>query len=290
MKLSICIPTYNKPAELNRLLKSIECQTFRDFEIIISDDSDSSEPAKEIIAQFPTLPIRYFFHKPAYEPAQNWNFLLDQAKGEYIKIIHDDDWLLSADALQMFVDRIEMTGGDFVWSNSKNYKNGQVISEHNTSLAEICALEKDAFVLFLGNFIATPSTTIIKNSAIRYDEKLKWYVDIEHYIRILRKSKFAHIDIPLVGVNNNIGRLTDDCITNKDVIYSEFFYCFRKCRLNGILSPIKSYYWLYKFFRLHKPCCWGEINSYCKKYKISSYITFHVYKIKMAIDSRKYKR
>ena len=284
MKVSICIPTYNKPAELKRLLTSIETQSFRDYEIIISDDSNDSAPAREVIRQFASLPIKYFFHDPAFEPAQNWNFLLDQAKGEYVKIIHDDDWLPSSDALQIFVNKIESSDTDFVWSSSVNYKQGNVVLEHYTSADEICNLQKDSFVLFLGNFVGNPSTTMVRNTVVRYDERLKWFVDIEYYIRILQTAKCAYIDLPLVGVSNDLGRLTDECITNNHVIYSEFFYCFEKYRSNGILSFWKSYYWLYKFFRLHRPTSWNEIEPYCEKYKTWSYVIYQVFKIKLKID------
>ena len=39
---SICIPAYKNIAYLKRLLKSINEQTFTDFEVIITDDSSDS--------------------------------------------------------------------------------------------------------------------------------------------------------------------------------------------------------------------------------------------------------
>ena len=41
--ISICIPTYNSGEKLLRLLKSIEQQTFTNFEIVISDDSNNHD-------------------------------------------------------------------------------------------------------------------------------------------------------------------------------------------------------------------------------------------------------
>lgn len=38
-KVSICIPCYNNAAEVKRLLDSIYCQDYTDFEVNISDDS-----------------------------------------------------------------------------------------------------------------------------------------------------------------------------------------------------------------------------------------------------------
>ena len=52
MKISICIPAYNSGEKLTRLLDSIKIQTYKNVEIIISDDSRNDD-----ILQ--TLPLIY---------------------------------------------------------------------------------------------------------------------------------------------------------------------------------------------------------------------------------------
>ena len=42
-EVSICIATYNSKDMLRRLLKSIEIQTFKDYEVIVCDDSDNNQ-------------------------------------------------------------------------------------------------------------------------------------------------------------------------------------------------------------------------------------------------------
>ena len=56
--VSIIIPTYNNPKELGLCLKSLEKQTFTDFEIIIVDDG--SEPAVESKLSDYDVPFKYF--------------------------------------------------------------------------------------------------------------------------------------------------------------------------------------------------------------------------------------
>ena len=41
-KVSICIPTYNRPDCLKRLLESVFSQTYKDYDIIITDNSDGN--------------------------------------------------------------------------------------------------------------------------------------------------------------------------------------------------------------------------------------------------------
>ena len=58
--ISICIPAYKRIDYLKRLLWSIEIQKFKDFEVIISDDSNDDSVAvllKEFNGRFE---IKYF--------------------------------------------------------------------------------------------------------------------------------------------------------------------------------------------------------------------------------------
>lgn len=82
--ISVIIP-YNKDrGYLDVCLRSIRDQTYRNFEIIEA-------------------------HSPGRQ-GQNFNAGLKKAKGEFIKSVHDDDWL-PADALQSLLDGI----GDAPW-------------------------------------------------------------------------------------------------------------------------------------------------------------------------------
>ena len=61
-KVSICIPAYNNAAEVKRLLESIRMQTFRDMEIILTDDSTNEEIA-ELIKSSGWEDIRYIHNE-----------------------------------------------------------------------------------------------------------------------------------------------------------------------------------------------------------------------------------
>lgn len=41
--ISICIPAYKNTDYLSVLLQSVAVQTFRDFEVVVSDDSPTDE-------------------------------------------------------------------------------------------------------------------------------------------------------------------------------------------------------------------------------------------------------
>ncbi len=49
--ISICIPAYKNSNFLNRLLMSINSQLFRDFEVVVTDDSPD-ESVKELCLKY----------------------------------------------------------------------------------------------------------------------------------------------------------------------------------------------------------------------------------------------
>ncbi len=101
MKVSIVIPTLNRPQELVRLLESIVIQTILPVEIIIVDQG---EGVGQEVEQFSQLPIRLFkVHFQSLTKARNYG--VQKSKGDVIGFL-DDDVILERNyvehALQFF--------------------------------------------------------------------------------------------------------------------------------------------------------------------------------------------
>lgn len=94
MKVSVIIPTYQRPKLLKETLESVWAQTVQPDEILIGDDSkdDATEDmvTRECVPASP-VPIRYFHHKPSLKEVRNVDFQYGQAKGDLILHLHDDD-------------------------------------------------------------------------------------------------------------------------------------------------------------------------------------------------------
>src|SRR5437588_7283045 len=89
-KISVCVPTYNRAPLLGAFLASLLNQTCRDFEIIVADNCSSDE-TPQIVHSFADPRLRYHRHDRNIGPFANMNYLIDQARGAYICIVHDDD-------------------------------------------------------------------------------------------------------------------------------------------------------------------------------------------------------
>jgi glycosyltransferase involved in cell wall biosynthesis len=89
-KVSVVIATYNRLEYLHDALISVLNQSFRDFEVIISDDA-SQVDIKGMIYEFNDSRIRYYRHEKNLGMGGNKAFALAQAKGEFVASLDDDD-------------------------------------------------------------------------------------------------------------------------------------------------------------------------------------------------------
>ncbi len=94
--LSVLIPTFNRPDNLRNCLNSLLSQDWQvSYEVIISEDNyDNESITRNILKEFPMMPIKFFIQKKNLGMFENWNFLIKEANGEYFTILNDDDILL----------------------------------------------------------------------------------------------------------------------------------------------------------------------------------------------------
>ena len=106
MKISICIPQYNRINYLLRSLDIIAEQSYRDIEIVISDDcssDDTEEKIKELKKVY-RYPIVYSRNEPNQGFDRNYRKCIELASGEYAFVIGNDDSINGADSIQNLVD------------------------------------------------------------------------------------------------------------------------------------------------------------------------------------------
>jgi glycosyltransferase involved in cell wall biosynthesis len=95
VRLTICIPTFDRLGYLREAVASARAQTLRDIEILIGDDGDSPELRSWCLSQSAEDPrVRYEKTPGRLRLAGNWNFLAGRARAEYVTLMGDDDRLL----------------------------------------------------------------------------------------------------------------------------------------------------------------------------------------------------
>jgi glycosyltransferase involved in cell wall biosynthesis len=93
--ISVVIPTYRRRPQVEAAIRSIQEQSFADWELIVTDDEKPSGETWRYLQKFADADQRIhpIQHLTGQGQAANTNHGMGLARGEWIKLLHDDDRL-----------------------------------------------------------------------------------------------------------------------------------------------------------------------------------------------------
>lgn len=199
-RVSVIIPTFNCGGFIERALRSVAAQTYRDYEIIVVDDG-STDNTRDIVANWRSALI--YLYRPNHGLASARNFGIAHADGEFIAYLDADDmWYPEKLDLQVkFMDNhsecgLLHTGLAVIdendapifhdWHKENNYK---ALSGH-------CLLD-----MLRSNLVQCPTVMERRSCYDRiggFDERFKRVEDYLHWTQILLAGyALGYIDKPL---------------------------------------------------------------------------------------------
>jgi len=185
MRVSFCIPTYESKGKAQRYLFDIfyalSHQTNKDFNVWISDHSKTDvvlEACKEYANEFE---INYVKNEDKRgQISANTNCALHHADGEILKVMFQDDFILTKNLVEeldkAFVDGVNwaVTGFAHTIDDGHSHYNPK-IPEYNDRLLEGV------------NTLSSPSILAMRNGIDEYfDEKLTMLMDCDMYYRLYK--------------------------------------------------------------------------------------------------------
>ena len=251
MFISICIPTYNEPGKIKKLLESISIQTYKDYEIIVTDDSTNELTRDVVVNDFKQLPLTYLKNQSPKGTPENWNYAISMAKGEWVKLMHHDDWFNDAGSLGVFAKYAvnACKGCGFIFCAYQNvHLNSNKIEKVFASSVNRFLLKKNPLILFKKNIVGNPSCTMVKktvSATILFDKNLKWIVDFEYYIRLFNVSAdVIYIKDILVNVGIHDKQVTAYTQLNPKVEIPEALYFLHVHGTDTLKNIfVYDYYW-----------------------------------------------
>jgi glycosyltransferase involved in cell wall biosynthesis len=201
-KVSVLIPVYNGGANLAECLDSILVQDFADLEILVADDS-STDDSLSIIAKYSARDsrIRHWKNPRRLGLTANSNACLRQARGEYIKFVHQDDRLLCRSAIRKMVAALDhhpsavLVGCRQHLTGSKSWP---LIFSDRSGLYDgrqmiLSSLESNT------NLIGQPTLNLFRKSHAQrgFDERFTGHMDFEMWCHLLEQGDFVYLAEPL---------------------------------------------------------------------------------------------
>lgn len=166
-------------------------QNFKNFEVVVSDNSDNDEIKNLCLKYTKKLDINYF-KNTRKGMAQNTNEAIQNAKGEIIKLLYMDDYLAHKDSIKNIVENFK---GNWMVTG---YEHDDGIKKYNKRYPYY-----NKKIIFGKNTIGSPSVLTIKNENIfLFDENMTWLLDCDYYKRL--HDKYGEPQI-LKNINVVIG-------------------------------------------------------------------------------------
>jgi glycosyltransferase involved in cell wall biosynthesis len=228
--VSVCIPAYNNARSFRRTLISVVQQTLAECEIVVTDDSSNSE-VKEVVSEIADPRIRYYRNERRLGAPANWNRALTLARGKYIKIMHHDDSFSTNTALEELVSLMQGSAETMLGFCACLVEKDGEETPRGCGERELTRIKRSIYNLYPSNVIGGPSATIYRAQATPqlFDERIRWVVDMEFYIRVLEDGgKIAYVPRALVVTHEEKGRVTDSCVDNREVELFEWIYLFER--------------------------------------------------------------
>ncbi|MCF3180117.1 glycosyltransferase family 2 protein [Streptomyces polychromogenes] len=93
-KVSICVPVYNRPVEVERAIRSALDQTYSDIEVVVVDNA-STDGTWDVIRKLADSDtrVRAYRNDSLLPRVRNWRRALELSEGEYVKLLFSDDWI-----------------------------------------------------------------------------------------------------------------------------------------------------------------------------------------------------
>lgn len=185
MRFSIVIPTWEQHGYgtpfFKQLLTSINSQSYKDFEVVVTDQSQNDD-IKKVCEDFENLNILYLKNneKRGNSPA-NLNNGLKNAKGEIIKIMFQDDFFVDKESLTIIDRKFKENSWGWLVNGCCHTNNGQNFFRYMIPSWNDKILEGN-------NTISSPSVLSFLNQDINYfDENLTMMMDCDYYYSLYKR-------------------------------------------------------------------------------------------------------
>lgn len=193
--VSVVVRTKDRPALLAEALASVAAETGVPLEVVVVNDGGAD--VSEVLARFPSLPLRLVDLRPGRGRAAAANAGVEAAAGRFVHFLDDDDLLLpgglpalaaASDGTEVVYGRVEA----FRWSGTGE---GRLRTPFRTFADPF-----DEEALLLENFIPMNAPLVPREallSAGGLDGSLERFEDWDLFLRLSRTRRFRLVDVPV---------------------------------------------------------------------------------------------
>ena len=196
--VSVIINTHNDAEYLNKSIKSVLDQNYKNLELIIWDNA-STDNTKEIVNNFKDKRLKYFYSENFDSLYAARNKALKISAGNYITFLDSDD-IFTQNSLRSRIETLNKSNLLACYSNlfiSKNFKKKKIYYNKKQKSGNIFY---NALIDYKFCFLSFMFKKEIFEK-FNFDPKYSIIGDFDFILRVSKKINFAYCDHP-VGIYN----------------------------------------------------------------------------------------
>jgi glycosyltransferase involved in cell wall biosynthesis len=265
-RLSVLVPATRGGGFLQQALESVLSQDFGDFELLVSDDS-RGRAVRDTVETFADPRLK-LLEGPRAGQVANTAFLWDQAQGELIKYLHDDDYLLPGALAALIKPLDDLPHASFTFVQRRLLHSDGRITGDEPELRPRIYIETAVVNDLLGgahNPIGEPTCSLFRRTSLdavgEYEGfRIRSLIDVAMYLKAVERGL-------CVGVHRNLAvvRLHAEQFSKmspeRSAGVTEWELLIRLELMRGRLLPdaaLRGVNRLLKFYRLYRKR-WGDV-------------------------------
>jgi glycosyltransferase involved in cell wall biosynthesis len=204
--VTIGIPSYQTAAFIGEAISSALAQDLADLEVLVIDDA-STDGTLEVARSFDDPRVRVLSNGVNLGPGRNWNRVLEEARGLYVKVMGSDDVLLPGSVFAE-VAVLESEPGVVIVTGPRNIvteRGFRIMRRGNGGLRGRVSGEAAGreMVRRGSNLVGEPCATLLRASAVRevggFHEGDPYCIDMDMWLRLLEIGDLYVLDRPVAG-------------------------------------------------------------------------------------------
>lgn len=211
---SIITPTSKRPDFLKRNIRSLQNQSFTDWEQIIVDDANDPE-TRELVRAIDDPRIRYIAHPTSRGAAGAYNTGMKNAAGKYINFLDDDDEYLPG-ILEKQKQAFDEAGDEigFLWTGITRVRDSEAGEETIRTQVWPARFDTHELGLTVSTAIGNGFGLSMKSSCLKktgfYNETNKVGEDTDFMMRLSKYFRFRTVPEVLVKIHHGHNQLTHE--------------------------------------------------------------------------------
>jgi len=212
--ISVIIPLYNKEPIIERTVRSVLEQSYKNVEVIVIDDG-STDNSVAVVKRIKNNVIKILEQENG-GPGKARNTGVSHAKGDWILFLDADDELAEG-ALEHLVDKTLLHPEANIIDGSFCVRSGS--SNNYTIYKEDTLIEKNYKSFFFRETLPSTGHTLFKADLIKrnpYNPNIRRYEDVEMIMRILKEARIVTTSKIIFYVNAEYSAASSARKTIKD--------------------------------------------------------------------------